>query len=69
MVAGLVAFQTLLFETVGRSDAWEGFFASVASLPMTLPVCAGLALGAVAAWLGGTRVPARAAGRSAPAAA
>jgi hypothetical protein len=66
VIAGLVIAQALLFETLGRSAAWEGLFAAFAAVPPAALVPLGLAIGAGAAWLGWTAVPPR---RDGPAAA
>jgi hypothetical protein len=62
--AGGLALQSLAFETLGRSPAWESLMPAIGGLPTPLLAAGGLALSiAVVAWgwFGGKR------GRSTPA--
>jgi hypothetical protein len=52
VAGGLVAAQSLLFETVGRAPAWEGIVAAIGTLPTAMVVSLGLAAGIGAAWAG-----------------
>lgn len=52
IVGLLIAAQSLLFETLGRSAAWEGPFEAIGSIPAALIATIGLATGAAAAWSG-----------------
>jgi len=61
IVGGLVLVQSLLFETLGRTEGWESLYASLAQVPT--PLIASLGLGAgilagAAGWIGG-QPPAR----------
>lgn len=61
IVGGLVLFQSLLFETLGRTERWESLYASLADVPTSLVVSLGLAAGIIsgaAGWIGGQK-PAR----------
>lgn len=51
-VGGLVIVQSLLFETLGRTAAWEALFRAIGSLPTAAVASLGLGLGALAAWSG-----------------
>ena len=58
IVAGLIVVQSLLFETLGQSPAWEKLYASLAGVPTALVVSLGLAAGILAGaagWIGGQR--------------
>ncbi|HEX8571829.1 MAG TPA: hypothetical protein VF759_03660 [Allosphingosinicella sp.] len=52
IVGFLVAAQSLAFETLGRTAAWEALFAAIGTLPAALVATIGLAAGAAAAWAG-----------------
>lgn len=52
VAAGLVAAQSLLFETVGRMGAWEAAVAAMASVPTPLVVSLGLIAAAGIVWAG-----------------
>lgn len=60
---GLVAAQSLLFETVGRARTWEAAVAAMASVPPPLVVSLGLIASLGVVWAGWTagRTPPRAA--------
>lgn len=62
LTGGLVAAQSLLFETLGRTAAWESLFAAIGSVPPSAIASLGFAAGVAAAWAGwaGTPPPARA---------
>jgi hypothetical protein len=49
---GLVAAQSLLFETVGRTPAWESAVAAIATVPTSLFVSLGLIAAAGIVWAG-----------------
>ena len=51
-VSLLMLAQSIFFETVARTEAWETMFASLADVPLPALVSAGLAMGAAAALLG-----------------
>lgn len=56
VVGALVALQSLLFETLGRTREWEALYASLAHLPTPLVAAVGLAAGILAGaagWIGG----------------
>ncbi|HYE28108.1 MAG TPA: hypothetical protein VEA61_07725 [Allosphingosinicella sp.] len=61
-VGALVAVQSLIFETLGRTAAWEGLFAAIGTVPTALVASLGLGAGAAAAWSGWAagRIPPRA---------
>ncbi len=61
VVGALVAAQSLAFETLGRTAAWERLFEAIGSVPTALVATLGLAAGAAAAWAGWAagRIPAR----------
>jgi hypothetical protein len=61
VVGGLVVAQSLVFETLGRTAAWEGLYRAIGTLPVALVATIGLAAGAAAAWVGWAsgRTPAR----------
>lgn len=52
IVAGLIAAQSLLFEFVGGTAAWEGLFVAIAAVPAALVAGVGVAAGAMVAWFG-----------------
>jgi hypothetical protein len=52
VVGGLIAAQSLAFETLGRTAAWEGLFAAIGTVPTAAVATLGLAAGAAAAWAG-----------------
>ena len=52
VVGALVAAQSLVFETLGRTAAWEGLFEAIGAVPAALVATLGLGLGAAAAWAG-----------------
>lgn len=52
IVGLLVGAQSLAFETLGRTDLWEGLFATIGSVPTAAVASLGLGLGALAAWSG-----------------
>ncbi len=52
VAGGLVAAQSLLFETLGRAPAWEGAVAALAAVPVQLVVSLGLIASAGAVWAG-----------------
>ena len=54
IAAGVIAVQTLCFETIGRSRAWETAFAAIGSVPAPAVAGLGLAASAVAIWAGWT---------------
>ncbi|MET1111870.1 MAG: hypothetical protein ABWX67_10135 [Allosphingosinicella sp.] len=61
IVGGLVALQSLLFETLGRTPEWVELYASLARVPAALTAGLGLAAGILAGaagWIGG-QPPAR----------
>ena len=59
IVAGAIVLQMILFETVGRSRAWETFFTGIAGIPAGTLFLAGLIAGAGLAWLGWSLGPVR----------
>jgi hypothetical protein len=61
VVGLLVAAQSLVFETLGRTAAWEGLFGAIGAVPTAVVATLGLGLGAAAAWAGWAsgRTPAR----------
>lgn len=61
VAGGLVAMQSLLFETLGRTAAWERLFVAIGSVPAAAVATIGLAAGAAAVWAGWTagRTPGR----------
>lgn len=52
VVAGLIAVQCLLFETLARTAAWDALYASFAGMPVALLVNLGFAAGAAVVWAG-----------------
>jgi len=54
--AGLVAVQSVLFETVGRAAAWERLFVGLVDIHPSLLAAVGLAVGGSALWAGWGRV-------------
>ena len=54
-----IVLQMVLFETIGRSGAWEAFYAGLGALPAGAFLAAGLVAGAGLAWLGWTLGPVR----------
>jgi hypothetical protein len=61
IVGGLILLQGLLFETLGRTRAWETFYSGLADIPTSLVVSLGLAAGILAGaagWVAG-QTPAR----------
>jgi hypothetical protein len=56
-IAGLIAFQSLAFETVGRSAAWESLYSRFGTLPAPLVASIGFALAIAATWAGWSAVP------------
>jgi hypothetical protein len=52
VVAGLIALQSVLFETVGRTALWQSIFPRIGDLPTSLIVSIGLAAGAAVTWAG-----------------
>jgi hypothetical protein len=63
VAGGLVAVQSLAFETVGRAPAWEAAVEAIAAAPTALVATLGLIAGIGAVWAGWTagRAPPRAA--------
>jgi hypothetical protein len=59
VTAAAILIQIALFETVGRSAAWETLFKGIATIPAVTIFASGLAAGAGLAWLGWTLGPAR----------
>lgn len=59
VAAGVVAAQMVLIETVGKWAAWEQLFTVTAGIPEPLTFSLGLAVGALAAWIGWSSVPSR----------
>lgn len=57
LVALIVALQSLLFETLGRTHLWEETLAYVAVLPIGVTLAFGLTLGGTAVVAGWHRVP------------
>jgi hypothetical protein len=56
IVGGLILLHSLVFETLGRSQAWETLYASLARVPTPLVAGLGLAAGVLAGaagWIGG----------------
>jgi hypothetical protein len=51
---GIVAVQSLLFDTLGRTAAWESLFATIAAVPVAAVAGLGLAASAAAIWAGWT---------------
>jgi len=60
IVAGLAVLQSVAFETLGRSAAWEASFVSLASVPTALLASMGFAVAVGAIWIGWSAVPPRA---------
>ena len=56
-VAGLIALQSLAFETIGRSAGWESLFTAVGRMPTPLVASLGFALAVAATWAGWSAVP------------
>lgn len=54
VAGGVIAVQSLGFVTLGRSAAWEGFFAAIAAVPVSALVGIGFAASAAAIWAGWT---------------
>ena len=52
VIAGLVAAQAALFQTLGHAAAWERLYASLAAMPLSLLVGIGFALSVAATWAG-----------------
>lgn len=52
VVAGILLFQTVLFETIGRSAWWSGVHTEIGATSPALLAFVGIALGAVAVWSG-----------------
>ncbi|HYE28959.1 MAG TPA: hypothetical protein VEA61_12110 [Allosphingosinicella sp.] len=52
LVGALVGAQSLAFETLGRTAAWEALFGTIGTLPTALVATLGLGMGAAAAWAG-----------------
>lgn len=52
IVGALIGVQSLVFETLGRTAAWERLFGAIGTLPTVLVATLGLGLGAAAAWSG-----------------
>lgn len=50
-----IVAQMILFETIGRSAAWESFYKGLGAMPAEAFFAAGLAAGAGLAWLGWRR--------------
>jgi hypothetical protein len=59
ITAGAIVLQIILFETIGRSAAWETLFKEIAAIPAAIMFASGLAAGSGLAWLGWTLGPAR----------
>jgi hypothetical protein len=58
-LGGALALQSLLYETLGRTAAWQGLYAGLASVPEPLLVALGIATGAAIVWLGWSAAPPR----------
>jgi uncharacterized membrane protein YhaH (DUF805 family) len=61
IVGGLSLLQSLLFETLGRNAAWEGFYTRLGDVPASIVASIGLAAGVLAGaagWIAGQK-PAR----------
>lgn len=56
-VAGLILLQSVAFETLGRSAAWEALFVSLASVPVAALASLGFAGAVLAIWIGWSAVP------------
>lgn len=56
VAAGVVALQTLAFETFGRSAAWGHAIAPLATMPTALVTLGSLVLSAFVVWLGWTSI-------------
>jgi hypothetical protein len=54
IAAGIIAVQTLFFETIGRSNAWETVFTAIGRVPASAVAGLGLAASAAAIWAGWT---------------
>ena len=52
VAGGLVAAQSLLFETIGRTPPWEAAVAAIATVPASLVVSLGLIAAAGIVWAG-----------------
>lgn len=52
ILAGCLAAQSVLFETVGKAAAWEGAFAMLAAVPVGVVVSLTLAVGVAVTWWG-----------------
>jgi tetrahydromethanopterin S-methyltransferase subunit B len=57
IVAGLVVAQSVAFETLGRTVAWEGLFVALASVPTPLLTGFGFAVAVGAIWAGWAAAP------------
>ena len=53
-MAALVALQTVAFETLGQSEAWQAAFTSLAAVPTPLLAGLGFAVAVGATWAGWT---------------
>ena len=52
IVGGLIAFQSLMFQTLARTSAWETPFIAFGTLPMPVVASLGLAVAAAVTWAG-----------------
>jgi hypothetical protein len=59
VASGAIVVQSLLFETLGKSAAWEGAMPGVAAIPTGAIIAAGLAIAGTVVWLAWRAVPGR----------
>lgn len=52
VVASFMGMQSILFETLGRSSAWEDMFVSFADVPLSIVTASGLTTSFAVAWGG-----------------
>jgi hypothetical protein len=57
MVATLIAFQSLAFDTIGRTAAWRTMFAAIGEMPTPTLIAIGLTGSAAILWFGWTSAP------------
>jgi hypothetical protein len=61
IVGAIIVAHSLIFETLGKSAAWERLFVAIGSAPVSAVASLGLAAGVAAAWTGWSagRIPTR----------